>query len=76
MNRDLKNGVNSITVKGSSNGTAVQFRVGSATGTVLGYGVLDGNENTLAAVDTSITGTKDIYMVFSGDGEFDYWSFA
>ena len=73
---DLKNGVNSITVKGSSNGTAVQFRVGSATGTVLGYGVLDGNENTLAAVDTSITGTKDIYMVFSGDGEFDYWSFA
>lgn len=73
---DLSNGVNSITVKGSSNsGAAVKFCAGSPTGTVIGYGVLDGNENTLAAVE-SVTGKKDIYMVFSGDAEFDYWSFA
>ncbi len=74
---DLSKGVNAITVKGSSsNGTAVKFCVGSPTGTAIGYGILDGNENTLAATDTSVTGVKDIYMVFSGDGEFDYWSFS
>lgn len=72
---DLSNGVSAITVKGSGN-AAVKFCVGSATGTCIGYGELNGSENTLAAADNNITGVKDIYMVFSGDCEFDYWKFA
>ena len=72
---DLSKGVSSITVKGSGNAT-VKFCVGSATGTVIGYGELNGSENTLAAVANDVSGVKDIYMVFSGDCEFDYWQFA
>ena len=72
---DLSKGVSSITVKGSGNAT-VKFCAGSTTGTVLGYGELNGSENTLAATDNNVTGVKDIYMIFSGDCEFDYWQFA
>ncbi|MCR5015810.1 MAG: endo-1,4-beta-xylanase [Ruminococcus sp.] len=72
---DLSKGVSSITVKGSGNAT-VKFCVGSATGTCIGYGELNGSENTLAAVENDVTGVKDIYMVFSGDCEFDYWQLA
>lgn len=72
---DLSNGVSSITVKGSGN-AVVKFCAGSPTGTVLGYGELNGTENTLAAADNGVTGVKDIYMVFSGDCEFDSWSFS
>ena len=74
---DLSKGVIAITVKGSSsNGTAVKFCVGSATGTCIGYGELNGSENELAAAENNVSGVKDIYMVFSGDCEFDYWKFS
>jgi len=72
---DLSKGVSSITVKGSGNAT-VKFCVGSASGTCIGYGELNGSENELAAVANDVSGVKDIYMVFSGDCEFDYWKFA
>lgn len=72
---DLSNGVSSITVKGSGN-ACVKFCVGSTTGTCIGYGDLNGSENELAAVENDVTGVKDIYIVFSGDCEFDYWKFA
>ncbi|WP_455530298.1 family 43 glycosylhydrolase [Ruminococcus sp.] len=72
---DLSNGVSSITVKGSGN-AVVKFCIGSATGTCIGYGELNGSENVLAAAENNVTGVKDIYMVFSGDCEFDYWKLA
>ena len=72
---DLSNGVSSITVKGSGN-AVVKFCVGSTTGTCIGYGELNGSENELAATENNVTGVKDIYMVFSGDCEFDYWKLA
>ena len=72
---DLSNGVSSITVKGSGN-AVVKFCVGSATGTCIGYGELNGSENELAATENNVTGVKDIYMIFSGDCEFDYWKLA
>ena len=72
---DLSNGVSSITVKGSGN-AVVKFCVGSATGTCIGYGELNGSENELAAAENNVSGVKDIYMVFSGDCEFDYWKFS
>ena len=72
---DLSNGVSSITVKGSGN-AVVKFCVGSTTGTCIGYGELNGSENVLAAAENNVNGVKDIYMVFSGDCEFDYWKLA
>ncbi|WP_303836269.1 endo-1,4-beta-xylanase [Ruminococcus flavefaciens] len=72
---DLSKGVSSITVKGSGN-AYVKFCVGSTTGTCIGYGELNGSENELAAVENDVNGVKDIYMIFSGDCEFDYWKFA
>ncbi|MCR4888619.1 MAG: endo-1,4-beta-xylanase [Ruminococcus sp.] len=67
-------GVKSITVKGSGN-AVVKFCVGSPKGDVIGYGELNGDECTLAPAMSDISGSKDIYIVFSGDGELDYWSF-
>ncbi|MCR5707305.1 MAG: endo-1,4-beta-xylanase [Ruminococcus sp.] len=72
---DLSKGVSSITVKGSGN-AVVKFCVGSTTGTCIGYGELNGSENTLAATENDVSGVKDIYMIFSGDCEFDYWQLA
>ena len=72
---DLSNGVSSIKVKGSGN-AVVKFCVGSPTGTCIGYGDLNGSENELAAAENNVSGVKDIYMVFSGDCEFDSWSFS
>ncbi len=72
---DLSKGVSSIKVKGSGN-AVVKFCVGSTTGACLGYGELNGSENELAAAENDVTGVKDIYMVFSGDCEIDYWSFS
>ena len=62
-------------VKGSGN-AVVKFCVGSPTGTCIGYGELNGSENELAAAENNVSGVKDIYMVFSGDCEFDYWKFS
>ena len=72
---DLSKGVSSIKVKCSGN-AVVKFCVGSTTGACLGYGELNGSENELAAAENDVTGVKDIYMVFSGDCEIDYWSFS
>ena len=39
-------------------------------------GELNGSENELAAAENNVSGVKDIYMIFSGDCEFDSWSFS
>jgi arabinoxylan arabinofuranohydrolase len=76
---NLKNGVDSITVKGAAkSGGAIKFCVGSPTGDVIGYAELGSSsaETTVSAV-SSPTGTKDIYIVASNDNiELDYWYFS
>ena len=72
---DLGKGVKNITVKGK--GGAVKFCVGSPAGDVIGYAELDGSmkEVTVPSV-SSVSGNKDICLVFSGDTELDYWYFS
>ena len=71
---DLSKGVKSITAKGS--GGKLKFTTGSVNGDVIGYIDLSaGGEQTLGAV-SSPTGTKDIYIEFSGDVTLDYWFFS
>ena len=73
---DLSKGVDSITGKGKGTGV-IKICAGSVNGTVIGYINLDGSgdESTLPAKE-SITGSKDIYLIASGDVELDYWFFS
>lgn len=71
---DLSKGVKSITAKGS--GGKIKFTSGSVNGDVIGYiDLSSGAETTLASV-SSPSGTKDIYIEFSGDVTLDYWFFS
>jgi arabinoxylan arabinofuranohydrolase len=73
---NFKNGTDSLTIRASSsNGGAVKVCVGSPTGDVIGYAELtSAMENVTVPTVTNMTGTKDVYFVFSGDVEFDSWS--
>lgn len=73
---NFKNGTDSLTIKASSsNGGAIKVCVGSPTGDVIGYAELSSAmENVTVPTVTNMTGTKDVYFVFSGDVEFDSWS--
>lgn len=71
---DLSKGVKSITAKGK--GGSIRFTTGSPDGDVIGYlDLSSGEETTLGAV-SSPSGTKDIYITFSGDATLDYWFFS
>ncbi|MDE6784974.1 MAG: family 43 glycosylhydrolase, partial [Ruminococcus sp.] len=67
---EFKNGVSKLNVKASGSGM-IKMCVGSPTGDVIGYANAATGET---AVVNSVTGTKDVYFVFSGDVEFDSWS--
>lgn len=69
---NLKNGVSDIKVNASGSGI-IKICAGSTTGEVIGYANPATGET---AVVNNMTGTKDIYFVFSGDVEFDSWSFS
>lgn len=72
---NFSKGVNTITMKGSGNGTVIKICTGSPTGDVIGYVELNGSmsESTVAAVQ-SVSGTKDLYFVSSGNATLDSWS--
>ena len=74
---NLKNGVSTIKINANakSGSAAIKICAGSPTGDVIGYAEVTSGEVEVPAV-TSMTGTKDIYFVFSGDVEFDSWSFS
>ena len=75
---DLSKGINKITINGSSNkNAAVKVCVGSTTGKVIGYVQLESTAKdvTVPAVN-SVTGSNDIYFVFSDDVQIDYWSLS
>lgn len=71
-------GAKSLTVRGSSkSGSVIKVCSGSATGKVVSYVELSSSmaEVTVPLV-SSVSGTQDLYFVFSGDAEFDWWSFS
>ncbi len=73
---NFKNGTDLLTIKASSSeGAVVKVCVGSPTGDVIGYAELSSAmENVTVPTVTSMTGSKDVYFVFSGNVEFDSWS--
>ncbi len=76
---NFSNGTKSVTVKASSNsGCAVKICAGSTDGDVIGYVEIPagGMSEVSASTLSSISGTKDVYFVFSGDFTFDSWSFS
>ncbi len=74
---NFTNGCKSLTVRASSNsGAAIKICTGSANGTAIGYvDVPAGGMSEITVPVNSISGTKDLYFVFSGQLEFDWWSF-
>lgn len=68
-------GTESFTVRGK--GGSVKICAGSPKGDVIGYAELGTgmNEVTVPTV-ANVSGTKDIYIVFSGDTELDWWQFS
>lgn len=72
----FKNGADTLTIKGSSSdNAAIKVCVGSPTGDVIGYVELSSSmESVTVPTVSSVSGTKDVYFVFSGNVEFDSWS--
>ena len=77
---DFSKGADTLTIRASSkNGGAIKVCTGSATGNVVTYAEVDaGGSMTEISVPVvnSVNGSKDIYFVFSGDIEFDWWQFS
>lgn len=72
-------GASKITVKVSSaNGGAIKVCTGSENGTVVGYiDVPAGSSFTeVSAPVSGLTGTKDVYLIFSNSMNLDYWYFS
>ncbi|MCI7805152.1 MAG: endo-1,4-beta-xylanase [Oscillospiraceae bacterium] len=71
---------NSLTIKASAkNGAVIKVCTGSATGSAVTYVEIPAggtmSEITVPVVN-SVSGSKDVYFVFSGDINFDYWCFS
>jgi len=72
-------GTKSVTLKASSkSGCAVKICSGGTNGDVIGYVEIPAGGTTEVTAQTvmNISGTKDIYFVFSGDIAFDSWNFS
>ncbi len=72
---NFNKGTESIKLRGK--GGSVKICTGSPNGDVIGYAEFGSSmdEITVPAVN-NVSGTKDIYFVFSGDTEFDWWQFS
>lgn len=68
-------GTANITLRGK--GGSVKICSGSPKGDVIGYAELGSSmdEVTVQTV-ADVSGTKDVYFVFSADTEFDWWQFS
>ncbi len=76
---NFSNGASKITVKASSvNGAAIKICTGGPSGTAVGYVEIPagGSLSEITFPVNNITGTQDLYFVFSGQAEFDSWSFS
>lgn len=73
------NGAQSVTMQITSvSGGAVKICTGSPSGTAVGYiEVPAGSSNTeLTAPVSGLSGTQELYFVFSGEMEVDWWQFS
>ncbi len=70
-------GCKSLTVRASSNGgAAIKVCAGGPKGDVIGYvEVPAGGMSEITVPVNSVSGTKDVCFVFSGQMEFDWWYF-
>ena len=77
---DFSKGASSLTVRAASkNGGAIKICTGSPSGTAIGYvdvPASSGAFTELTVPVNSISGTQDLYFVFSGDLELDWWQFS
>ncbi len=77
---DFSKGTKTLTVNvASDNGGAIKICTGSAKGEVLGYvdvAASGGSFSDITVDVENVTGTKDLYFVFSGDIEMDSWVFG
>ncbi len=77
---DFASGENKLTVRASSkNGAVIKVCTGSATGTAMTYVEIPAGgkmDEITVPVISPVTGSKDLYFVFSGDLNFDYWQFS
>lgn len=77
---NFSKGAKTLTVKtASNNGGAIKICTGSADGDVLGYVDVPASGSSFTEITVpvkNVTGTKDLYFIFSGEIEFDSWSFA
>ncbi|HQF49269.1 MAG TPA: endo-1,4-beta-xylanase [Paludibacteraceae bacterium] len=78
---DFKGGYNTVTVRvNSKNGGAIKIALDKPSGTALGYikiPATNGQYQTISAkLCKEINTVNDIFLVFSGDMDFDYWFFT
>ncbi len=76
---NFSSGCETLTVRVSSvNGAAIKVCTGSPTGTAIGYVEVPagGSMSEITVSVDSVSGTQDLYFVFSGEMEFDWWSFS
>ena len=75
---NFNQGLSSITVSvRTSSSTSMKVYTGSPTGTLLGTIQIPNTGNQFREVTgnlSNLTGVKDVYFVFDGRMEFDYWS--
>ena len=72
-------GASSVKIKASSkNGAAIKICTGTPTGKAIGYAEVTAGSNLseITVPVDNISGTQDIYFVFSDQLEFDWWSFS
>ncbi|MBQ2265685.1 MAG: endo-1,4-beta-xylanase [Oscillospiraceae bacterium] len=76
---NFSSGCDSLTVRASSNaGAAIKVCTGSAKGTAVAYVEVPagGMTEITVPVISSLSGSQDLYFVFSGQLEFDWWQFS
>ncbi|MDE6730379.1 MAG: family 43 glycosylhydrolase, partial [Oscillospiraceae bacterium] len=76
---DFSKKSNSLTIKASSqNGAAIKICTDSLDGTVIAYAEIPaGGKSTEITVPVdAVTGTKDLYFLFSDALNLDYWQFS
>ena len=75
---NFKNGTKSMTLRASSkNGAVIKVMAGGTSGDVIGYANIPagGNMTDVEVACENVTGTKNVYFLFSGDITFDSWIF-
>ncbi len=77
---DFAKGTAALTVKvASKNGAAIKVCTGSAKGAALGYVEVPASSGTFTEITVpvnNISGKQDLFFVFSGEVEMDYWYFS